>query len=157
MFYLVSRDGISLYKLAVIALAYGVIAYQSIGRAAEFDELFHTVTSPVVICVIVASFFAIFFLIATGRTRFLASRNFLVLGSLTYPLYLLHQNIGFAIFNAVYPGLNVHVAMWGVAALMIASAYVVTRIEKAIQKPFKAGLNRLLLPAAAATSARSPS
>ena len=95
---------------------------------------------------VLAGFFAVFFLIATGRSRRWASRRFVVLGALTYPLYLIHQNIGYALLDLGYSRVNVHLLVWGLTALMLLAAYGVTRIERVVAPAMKRVLSRLLLP-----------
>jgi peptidoglycan/LPS O-acetylase OafA/YrhL len=101
-------------------------------------------------------FFLAFFLIATGRTASAASARWVVLGTLTYPLYLIHQNIGFTLFNLLNARVNAHVLMWGVTALMLLTAYLVTRIERLVARPMKDALSRLLLPKPAPPVAAPP-
>jgi peptidoglycan/LPS O-acetylase OafA/YrhL len=42
-------------------------------------------------------FFVVFYLFVYGKLKFLQNRILLFLGAISYPFYLLHQNIGFAI------------------------------------------------------------
>lgn len=45
----------------------------------------------------ISSFFVIFYLFVFGKLKFLQNRILLFLGAISYPFYLIHQNIGFAI------------------------------------------------------------
>ena len=69
-----------------------------------------------------------------------AHRRWLTAGALTYPLYLIHQNIGFMIFNAAYPAINTHVLFWGTVLLMLGTAYAVHVL---IERRFSPALTRL--------------
>lgn len=71
-------------------------------------------------------------LIATNKTGVVGALNWTVLGALTYPLYLLHQMIGFMIFNIAYPVINPHVLLWSTIAVMIGLSYL---IHKEIETP----------------------
>jgi peptidoglycan/LPS O-acetylase OafA/YrhL len=50
-----------------------------------------------------------------------------LLGGLTYPLYLLHSNIGFTLFNLLHGNVNRWVAFALITSLMISLAYCVFR------------------------------
>ena len=69
--------------------------------------------------------FAIFIAAVSFGERLAPSRQLLALGGLTYPLYLLHQNIGYVALNALTPMLG----RWLAAAISISAmlilAYVV--------------------------------
>lgn len=81
----------------------------------------------------------------------LPSRLVTAIGGLTYPLYLLHQQIGFMIFNRVSGLLADEVVVAAVTALVIALAWAVWRfIDKPGQRFAKAALSRLRERGAAA-------
>ncbi len=64
------------------------------------------------------------------------SRTVLMLGGLTYPLYLLHQNIGYVLLNAIVPHLGRWPGFAVVLAAMLAASYLVCRfIEVPVRKP----------------------
>jgi len=82
-------------------------------------------------------------LVALRRTGFVGRKNWLMVGALTYPLYLLHQNIGFMVFNLAYPTINAHVLLWGTVALMLGAAYAMNRrVERTCSSPMKRALDR---------------
>jgi len=57
---------------------------------------------------------------------------------LTYPLYLIHQHIGFIIFNHLQPYVNKYLLVSAIIVLMLAVAYMLSdRIEPRIMKLFK--------------------
>jgi len=143
-FFLISRDGVSLYKLAVIAVCYGLIIHNNVRALADLTGHYHTAFSPLVMGAVVAGFFAIFFLISTGMTARFARRRWVAVGALTYPVYLIHQNVGFGLFNLGFGHVNAHLLMWGVVALMLAAAYLVNRAERIIAPPMRDALLRLV-------------
>jgi peptidoglycan/LPS O-acetylase OafA/YrhL len=153
MFFLISREGLDFYKLFVVVVSYFAVAIQAASQLPELSARYHTHYSPWVVCGAQALFFVVFFLIATGRTSKLASQKLVTLGALTYPLYLLHQNIGFSIFNWGLRYINVHVLLWSVVALMLVCAWLVNQVEKGWSKPLKDLLLRLTAPLVRAPSA----
>lgn len=55
--------------------------------------------------------FLFFYFLVRGKLNFLNSKSFMKIGCLTYPLYLLHQNIGFIIFNNFEGYLNKYILL----------------------------------------------
>jgi peptidoglycan/LPS O-acetylase OafA/YrhL len=159
MFYLVSREGLDLYKGFIITVCWGLIVGQGIRGLVELRSNYHANFSPIVVGVALTLFFVLFYLISTGRTASLASKRVLALGALTYPLYLVHQNVGFSIFNSGLPHLNRHVLLASVTALMLAVAWLVNQAEKKCSRPLKDFLLRVFSLAGArrAESARASS
>jgi peptidoglycan/LPS O-acetylase OafA/YrhL len=70
------------------------------------------------------------------RRRIAPTGFILLLGGLTYPLYLLHQNIGYLALNALAPHLGRWPALALVTAAMLAAALFVCRfVEMPARKP----------------------
>ncbi len=47
-------------------------------------------------------FYIVFYLALSGRMKFLSFKPFVFMGSISYSLYLLHQNIGYVVLNEFY-------------------------------------------------------
>ncbi|MEV1287830.1 acyltransferase [Micromonospora sp. NPDC049679] len=80
---------------------------------------------------LVAAFFIVMALIATGRLSWIRGKWLVVAGALTYPLYLLHENIGWeviGVFEGDIPALLLVSVL--VAALLLASWLVHRLIER---------------------------
>jgi peptidoglycan/LPS O-acetylase OafA/YrhL len=107
--FLVWSEGISSTRIGVIAASWCLAVWQSVRALHTVEEHYHTQMSGYVVAGAVTAFFAVMFRIAARRTGALSRRRWAVAGAMTYPLYLLHQNIGFAVFNAAYPSINRHV------------------------------------------------
>lgn len=77
-------------------------------------------------------FYVVFYLAASGNFHFLKYKPLVLLGSVSYPLYLIHQNFGYIVINMFYeykwnPWLGIFIAI----LLSISIAYLITRyIEK---------------------------
>jgi len=144
MFYLVYFEGICFYKLFIIMISFLVALVGAINKNIEMTENYHSQFDETIIAIILALFYMIFFLISTGRTRSLSSESWVLLGALTYPLYLIHQFVGYMIFNLAYPFFNPHIIMLGTIVTMLLIAYIIDiKIEKPYSKPLKALLERL--------------
>ncbi len=75
---------------------------------------------------------ALLFVVTRYRVRVLATRPMLFLGAISYPLYLVHQNIGYSIIRAAEArGLESHLSILLATAIAIGLAWLIsTRIEQ---------------------------
>ncbi len=145
MCFLVWSQGFSLLRGGVILAAWLVALTQSAKEVGDFESHFHTGLDARVVVVLITIFFAVMLLVATRRTGPLGKRRWLALGAITYPLYLLHQYIGYMIFNAAYPAIDRHVLLWGTIALMLVAAYGVNvLLERRLAALLKNMLNSAL-------------
>jgi peptidoglycan/LPS O-acetylase OafA/YrhL len=138
MFYLIYDLGISWSRLFATAIACGWCIWLN---ASTTSSSYATSFSPIIRAAILASFFLIFLLVSLKRTKWLSTSKWLLLGGLTYPLYLVHQNVGFMLFNVLYPSLNVHLIMWGTVLVMLLFAYAVYTI---VEQKYAGRLRRFL-------------
>ena len=88
-------------------------------------------------------FFWIFNLFVQGKLRIFNWSPLLVLGSISYPLYLLHQNIGYALISDFYAFLpNYTLVIFLTISLMILLAYLV---KKYLEDPVSQYLKQKLI------------
>ena len=85
------------------------------------------------------------FLLAVFSKRSVpASRLVLAIGALTYPLYLLHQHVGYMMINTLEPALGAWLAVAGTTiAVLIQSWIVTTWWERPVGRLIKRGLKAL--------------
>lgn len=121
--WLIRRDGASAARLALFAASWGMALHHATLYAAAIGPHFQTVFDGRIVAATVSTFFAVMFLVAIRRTGRLGRMRWLTLGALTYPLYLLHQKLGYMLFNLAYPALDPHLVFWGTVLLMLALAY----------------------------------
>lgn len=141
--FLVWSQGISALRIGLLVAAWAVAVFQALWLARGNAGYYHTTFDLFVVAGIVTAWFAIMLLVALRRTGLLGERRWLTIGALTYPLYLLHQNIGFMIFNLGYPAIDAHLLFWGtIAAMLVLSHLVNTQVERRIAPRLKAALNR---------------
>lgn len=144
IYYLVWLHGMSLTRAVAILGAWGLAVYQIVEDLPWIEKEVCTAMSLGVIVGIVTCFFLVMLLVALRRSGLVGRKNWLMVGALTYPLYLLHQNIGFMVFNLAYPTINAHVLLWGTVILMLVAAYAVNRlVERTCSSPMKRALDHL--------------
>lgn len=141
-YYLVWSKGISNLRIGVITTSWLLAIFQSINTLRLMENHYDTSMSPYIAAGIITSFFVVMMFISLRRTGLIGRTNWLIAGSLTYPLYLLHQYIGFMVFNYFYPAINSNVLFWGMIISVIITAYgVYYFIEKRLAAPIKIALN----------------
>jgi len=147
VFYLIRQEGLSLYKVVMILVCYATSLKHAHVQMLTLTNIYSSDFNFMVIAFILTSFYVSFSLIAIGKTQGIAKPWFIYVGVLTYPLYLVHQNIGFILFNSLYTYMNRYVLLLLVFVTMIVVSYLIhLRIEKRFANPFK-----LLLEKASAT------
>jgi peptidoglycan/LPS O-acetylase OafA/YrhL len=87
-------------------------------------------------------FFAVMSVIALRKTGLLRSPYFYYAGVLTYPLYLLHQNIGYMLFNALHQYIS---GYWLMALAFILFVLAAWLVHIWVEKPLRQPLKRFLL------------
>lgn len=105
---------------------------------------YHDEFSRLVVWGITTLIFAVFFLI-TRRKLSLNYKHLASLGALTYPLYLIHSDIGFVFFHRVGQQYNKYLLLGGTLSVMLLLAYLINRlVEKPMSKRVGTAANRWL-------------
>ena len=142
--YLIRANGVSLLKMAIFFVAWLIAMWTSIQSTTALEVHYRTVLDPVIVGLIITLFFAVVALLSLNLSGSLAKQKWLALGALTYPLYLLHQNLGYMSFNYLYGSVNEHILLWGTIFSMLGLAYLVhTHVEARFSEPLKTFLNNL--------------
>ncbi|KQZ86351.1 acyltransferase family protein [Pseudomonas sp. Root562] len=140
-FYIIWAKGITKTRVFLLAGALALANYTAIVWAELLESKYATEYNPLIVCSVIGLFFITFILISTNKTGAIATYNWTALGALTYPLYLLHQMIGFMIFNIAYPAVNSHILLWGTIVLMLGASYA---INKLIEIPMARSIKKFL-------------
>ena len=129
----------------LLLFSYLLALRASVGRAGSLTLLYQETISGKVVAGIVTACFVVMLLVAFRKIDLSRLTWLAWLGALTYPLYLLHSDIGFIIFNRLAPVANKYVLLGGTLALMLAAAYVIhVCIEKRFGKVLGKQAGRLL-------------
>ncbi len=137
-YFMVWSQRISLTRVLIIIFSWGLAIYEAINRLPSIEEHYRTDINSHVVAVIITVFFLVMCLVSLRQTGFFGGKRWLFAGVITYPLYLLHQNIGFMIFNIAYPKINPHLLFWVTVFLVIIAAYAVhIFVEKKFSQTMK--------------------
>ena len=94
------------------------------------------------VAAVMAMFFIAMALVASNRLTWLRRSWWLPLGALTYPLYLLHQNIGYMVFNYFSGAVDRNVLIAAAVASAIVGSYMVHRfVERPMARVMKQWLS----------------
>ncbi len=143
-FYYIWLQGLTKTNVGLIVFSWLLALYQTKNALLSLEQHYQTTMSQTIVISIISAFFLLMLLIAVKRTGYWGSRPWLLAGALTYPLYLVHQNIGYMIFNIAYPTFNAHVVFWGTLAGAMVVAYTVhVLVERKFSKNFEKYLNSI--------------
>lgn len=146
VFYLLQNRLLASWKLyGLLAVAFALCLRSARAEAATYTSVLHNTFSLPVIGVVITAIFVVFWLVITRKINLPRLGFAAWLGALTYPLYLLHSNIGFVLFQHAGPEANKYVLLAGIVSLMLLAAYMLHRfIEKPLSKRLGHHTNRLL-------------
>lgn len=139
--FLVRKNGISKLRTATICGAFCLSLNQALTQAQIITPTFKSEINLLVVTTIIVCLFIAMTLSALQKTGAIGRKNWSTVGALTYPLYLLHQFIGYIIFNKFYSTINIHALFFGTILLMILMAY---SINKLIENPASSKLYHLM-------------
>jgi peptidoglycan/LPS O-acetylase OafA/YrhL len=145
IYYLILSEGVTLTRVFILFLSWGLALFQAIGQLQGFEHKYNIDMNSFVVGGVITSFFVVMLLIALKRTGRIGQIEWILLGAITYPIYLLHENIGFMIFNRAYPYINKYVLLFLTFTLILTLSYLVhIIIEKRFSPIFKSGLYNVI-------------
>jgi peptidoglycan/LPS O-acetylase OafA/YrhL len=151
--YLIHAHGPSPSRLALFGGAWGLALYQASIEIGALERHFGVPFSLATVDGIICLFFIIMLGIAMRRSGWFGRQRWLMAGAITYPLYLLHQNLGYLLFNAAYPEINPHLLLWGTTASALLLALAVHLLG---EKPLAGLLKKWLFSMAQSRSELTP-
>lgn len=143
--FLIRAYGSSRSRIALVCAAWALSLYHEFQLLPHFSENFGKPLNPAVVAAVMTSFFVVMLVLALRRTPILTSSRWVWFGAVSYPLYLIHQNVGYMLFNDVGSAVDRVVMFWGVVAAAIGAALLVhVLVEKPSARPMKRGILRIL-------------
>jgi peptidoglycan/LPS O-acetylase OafA/YrhL len=153
LFYLVRTQGFTPLRGILLALSF-VLAETYALRDGPLEGVVLS-KAPVgvvaTVVLVVAAIFGLFWLIAKGRLRMRPSPFIFYARVLTYPMYVIHQNLGFMLYGGLHRATGLVVApLLGTLALLLVLSWC---IHAAVERPLGRFLRRRLDGAAPKVSA----
>jgi len=143
VFFLLKLRGIKAGYLALLAVSYILVLYEIKNEAVLLTDYYSTAFSAVIPMVVVTLFFLIFGLIIVNKLTFFRSIWAVKIGALTYPLYLIHQNVGYILFNLFDGLVNKYILLVAVIAFVLLIAWLIHHlVEKNLGLLMKNLLNQ---------------
>lgn len=141
MFFKIFKYGNAKKYIFAILFSF-ILSLLSINKHVTFlNEHYNVEFSIIIISIIISFFYLIFYLISTHNLNVLNNRLFLNFGVITYPLYLIHQYVGFILFNYFNQKVNKNLLLISVFFMMILISYL---INKYFEVPISKKIKRLL-------------
>ena len=140
--YLIHRFRPNPYLWAALAYSYGLSIYQLDGRTngQHRDGWF---MNYAVASAIMTVFFLVLLAAALGKLNWVRGRWLVTAGAVTYPVYLIHQQIGETILRSLLP----YVSPWPLIILMFTFVVALAwMIHQFVERPVSAWLKRRLTP-----------
>jgi peptidoglycan/LPS O-acetylase OafA/YrhL len=143
LFYLISSKGITLTRVILLAGAFLLALHNVVIETGELSHFYNAKFNGLIPLLWVSIFYAFFALISLHKTGWIRSPLLVKVGILTYPLYLIHQNIGFIAFNQFGGSVNKYVLLVILITLMLFVAWLIhALVEKKLGPPLKQFLLR---------------
>lgn len=156
LFFLIHFKGINLYRGLLLLCAYLLamnFAYHEVDSLSSFYKADFSFTIEAIILTI---FYLFFILITTNRMSWIRSPLLVKIGILTYPLYLIHQNIGFIVFSHFSDSVNKYLLLGALITIMLISSWLIhILVEKRLGALLKRTLDRISLTKQATDSKKT--
>ena len=144
IFYQIYTKKLSIKYIILLGITIFISLFHSISRIERLELKFNTTFSPFYISGFILIFYILMLLVSCGKLTTINSPKLIKFGLLTYPLYLLHQNIGFVIFNQLGTESNKYLILFLTIIFILFLSYVISEIyEPRISNYLKAKLKLL--------------
>jgi len=124
-----------------IFICFTISLTHAIERISRLNKYYSSDFNVLTIASIIILFYGVFLLLSLRKLNFLNKSLFFTLGIITYPLYLIHQNIGYFLFKK-FSSINNYLLLFFILSLMLFTSYIINKFfERKIGKFLKEKLN----------------
>ncbi len=141
LFYLMKLNGVKIRYIVLLVVSFGLSLFYVNQEVATLSQFYNTDFNVMIPLGIVSLFYLIFVLIIANKLTFFRATWVLKIGALTYPLYLIHQNVGFMLFTTYNGVVNKYGLLVAVFTFVLLVAWL---IHQLIEKNLSAVLKRWL-------------
>jgi peptidoglycan/LPS O-acetylase OafA/YrhL len=142
--FLIHERGASASRIGLVAAACAVAMVAAARESRLLGAHYGVALSLPVVLAIIGLAFAVMLAVGLGAMRWLRWKGWVPVGALTYPLYLLHQQLGYLAFNRWAAGHDPWLVLVVALVAVIALAWGVHRcVERPLAARLKKGLRAL--------------
>ena len=141
MFYMAKKEGYDTFKITILlvslilACIYAYEIIDSFSRHISRSDRFIAVS-------LVCSFYLLFYLVTTGKFTISKSRSLVIMGGMTYPIYLLHNVLG----KEIYYQLNTYLEPFSSVLIITIIVLILSySVHIYFEKKYSASLKSFLL------------
>ncbi len=136
-FFLLQNDGKNPFNLFVLIVSLIVSSFAAYGQADSFINNANVVNKTISVA-IVWLFYCLMYFLSIGKINLKERNFFIVLGALTYPLYLIHNVAGKVLIDKYSTIISEEIMVIVVIIIMILASWLIHLvIEKPISTPLK--------------------
>jgi len=141
LFFIIKTQGLNVKRGLLLFVAYLLSVHYVIVEAGQKASHFESDFSPIVVTSLISALYLLFTLVISRRVEYLKSRYIVLIGALTYPLYLIHNVLGEIIFTHFAKGINQYILLISVIILMLLISFIISYfLEPKISKMMKSTL-----------------
>jgi peptidoglycan/LPS O-acetylase OafA/YrhL len=141
-FFLIRQQGLTRRRFALLSASFVLAAWHTWREVRLQAQAYHGHPSAFVALGLLSVFFVVMLVISTRGMAALRWRHSFIAGAITYPLYLLHQNLGYMTFNKLADAMPAGALLAGMlAAVLFASWIVCQHVEPAVRRPMRSLLS----------------
>lgn len=145
IFYQIFKNKINAKYSILLCISISIALFNALSRVEQLELHYKTTFSPVFISGFIMLFYIIMLLVSCGKLQTINSPQFLKFGLLTYPLYLIHQKIGYIIFNNLGNESNKYLILFSTIISMLLVSYIISVLfEPRVSNYVKTKLKRFL-------------
>ncbi len=126
IFYQIYKSKLNLKYALVLLITLLLSIQHTIIETAKKARHFNIEFSPYIACGIIVLFYVLILLVACQKLKHINSSKFIKIGMLTYPLYLIHQKIGYIIFDNLGNDANKYVVVIATTFFMIFISFILS-------------------------------
>lgn len=146
VFYQIFTRGLKTKDIFVLSTCLFISLYHGVHKIGDMEKYYHTEFSPYVVSSLIIAFYAFMYLVSIGKLKGINSPKLMKLGMLTYPLYLIHQIIGYILFNKLHSFVNKYVLLGMIVLLMFFLSYLISEFyEPKVSAIIKTKLEKIAL------------
>lgn len=122
----ISKAGFSAKYIGFLVLSFTLSLYYAFKKMKVLETVFSMSFSPFIVGILIFIFYCAMLLVVTKKLKIMNSPHLIKVGMLTYPLYLIHENIGYIILQHLGGLFNKYLLISIVIIMMVICSYILS-------------------------------